>query len=110
MFGGKMEKVAKAVEKGKEAGLLKLAHDKDKTVRLSAIAGMGKIGKDDSFNLLIPMLSEEDPDVRAAAAAALGTMGNEHANAHLRYRLEREKDPNVLSAIKTAITQVGNAQ
>ncbi len=110
MFGGKMEKVAKAVESGKEAVLLKLSRDKDKTVRLSAIAGMGKIGRDDSFNLLVPMLSEEDPDVRAAAAAALGVMKNEHASAHLRYRLEREKDPNVLSAIKTAITQLGGGQ
>ena len=34
-----------------------------------------------------------DPKVRAAATEALGVMKNEHANAHLRYYLEREKDP-----------------
>ena len=82
----KLEKVEKAIEKGKEAALIKLAHDKDEEVKLAAIAGMGKIGKDDSFNAIVPdMLTDEDPKVRAAAAEALGVMKNEHANAHLRY-------------------------
>ena len=48
----KLEKVEKAIEKGKEAALIKLAQDKDEEVRLAAIAGMGKIGKDDSFNFI----------------------------------------------------------
>ena len=50
----KLEKVEKAIEKGKEAALIKLAQDKDEEVRLAAIAGMGKIGKDDSFNFMTP--------------------------------------------------------
>ena len=37
----KLEKVEKAIEKGKEAALIKLAQDKDEEVRLAAIAGMG---------------------------------------------------------------------
>ena len=60
-------------------------------MKLAAIAGMGKIGKDDSFNTIVPDLpTDENPKVRAAAAEALGEMDNEHASAHLRYYLERE--------------------
>ena len=103
----KLEKVEKAIEKGKEAALIKLAHDKDEEVKLAAIAGMGKIGKDDSFNAIVPdMLTDEDPKVRAAAAQALSVMKNEHANAHLRYYLEREKDPAVIAAMRGAIASL----
>ena len=71
----KLEKVEKAIEKGKEAALIKLAQDKDEEVRLAAIAGMGKIGKDDSFNFIVPdMLTNDDPKVRATAAEALGNI------------------------------------
>ncbi len=99
----KLEKVEKDIEKGKESALLKLALDKDHEVRLAAIAGLGKVGKDDSFNALISMLSDEDPAIRAASAEALGVMNNEHADAHLRHHLEHETDETVKRAIKNAI-------
>lgn len=106
----KLEKIQKDIEKGKEAPLIKLAQDKEKEVRLAAIAGMGKVGKDDSFNAIVPaMLIDEDPDIRAAAALALGVMKNSHASAHLRYYLEREKDEKVIAAIKTAISNLGGS-
>ena len=95
----KLEKVEKAIEKGKEAALIKLAHDKDEEVKLAAIAGMGKVGKDDSFNAIVP-------DMLTDAAEALGVMKNEHANAHLRYYLEREKDPAVIAAMRGAIASL----
>ena len=44
-------------------------------MKLAAIAALGKIGKDDSFNIMVPdMLIDDDPDVRIAAALALGEM------------------------------------
>ena len=105
----KLEKVEKAIEKGKEAALIKLAHDKDEEVRLAAIAGMGKIGKDDSSNAIVPdMPTSDDAKIRAAAAEALGVMNNEHASAHLRYYLEREKDATVIAAMKKAISSLSN--
>lgn len=104
----KLDKIQKCIEKGKESPLVKLSADKDKEVRLAAIAGMGKVGKDDSFNAMVPsMLIDEDPDIRCAAAAALGEMKNPHASAHLRYYLERESDEKVKSAIKSAIASLG---
>ena len=91
----KLDKVTKLVEKGKEAPLIKLAGDKDKEVRLAAIEAMGRIGKDDSFNAMVPdMLTDEDPDIRAAAATALGVM---------------EKDEKVVAAMKAAITNLGGS-
>lgn len=107
----KLEKVEKAIEKGKEATLIKLAHDKDEEVKLAAIAGMGKVGKDDSFNAMVPdMLTDSDPKVRAAAAEALGVMQNEHASAHLRYYLEREQDATVIASIKKAISSLNGTE
>ena len=106
----KLDKIAKLVEKGKEAPLIKLAGDKDKETRLAAIEAMGRIGKDDSFNAMVPsMLIDEDPDIRAAAATALGVMKNAHASAHLRYYLEREKDEKVGAALKAAISNLGGS-
>lgn len=107
----KLDKVTKAIEKGKEAALIKLAGDKDEEVKPAAIAGMGKIGKDDSFNIIVPdLLTDENPKVRAASAEALGEMNNEHASAHLRYYLEREKDATVVAAIKKAIAALNKGE
>lgn len=102
----KLAKVEKCIEKGKEAELIKLAQDKHKEVRLAAIAGLGKVGKDDAFNAMIALLTDADPDFRAASVTALGEMGNNHADAHLRHRLELEKDERVLEALKKAIPKL----
>lgn len=107
---GKLDKVAKAVEKGKEAPLIKLMNDKDKEVVLAAIEAAGKIGKDDSFNVLIVQLTSSDAAIRAASAAALGVMGNDHARAHLTHSLENEKDPVVIAALKNSIQSLRNAK
>ena len=37
---GKLEKIEKCVQKGKEDELVKLVHDRDKNVRLAAIAAV----------------------------------------------------------------------
>ena len=100
----KLEKIEKYVEHQKENKLLKLVHDKDQQVRLAAIEGLGKVGKDDGFNALITLIADENGTIRAASARALGELGNEHAVAHLVYRMEHETDQEVISAIKNAIS------
>ena len=100
----KLEKVKKYVESKKEGKLLKLVHDKDQQVRLATIEGLGKVGKDDGFNALITLIADENGTIRAASARALGELGNEHAVAHLVYRMEHETDQEVISAIKNAIS------
>ena len=77
---------------------------KDEQVRLAAIGALGKVSKDDGFNALITLIADDDPKTRAASAKALGELGNEHAVAHLVYRLEHETDPEVVKSMKGAIT------
>ncbi|HIS68757.1 MAG TPA: HEAT repeat domain-containing protein [Candidatus Gallacutalibacter stercoravium] len=102
----KLHKIEKCIEKGKEQELMKLAYHRNKEVRLAAIDGMGKIGKDDSFNQLITMLQNRDADIRKAAAQALGTLKNDHASPHLHYLLDREKDETVKEAIVSALDEL----
>ena len=67
---GKLEKIEKCVQKGKEDELVKLVHDRDKNVRLAAIAGLGRAGKDNACNVLITLLLDDDPEIRSASASA----------------------------------------
>ena len=106
LFGSKTEKIEKAIEKKHESALIAFAHDKDKQTRLSAIIGIGKIGTDEGFNCLIPMLGDADPDVRAASATALGELGNAHAHAHLSFHLKSEQDENVKKALQAALAKI----
>lgn len=99
----KLAKVEKSIQKKKEGELIKLAHDKDQEVRLAAIAGMGQVGGDNSFNNLVTFLRDPNPAIRAAAATSLGLLRDNHADADLRHRLESEKDEQVISAIKSAL-------
>lgn len=102
----KLDKIQKCVDKRKESALIKLAHDKDKEVRLAAIAGMGKIGRDDSMNDLIGMLHDADADIRAACATALGEIKNDHAEAHIQYQLGKEQDEKAQQAMKNALVML----
>ena len=71
------EKIEKCVQKGKEDELVKLVHDRDKNVRLAAIAGLGRAGKDNDCNVLITLLLDDDPEIRSASASALGDLGED---------------------------------
>lgn len=106
MFGNKMTQIDKAVAKKKAAPLIKLAGSKDKQVRLAAITGLGKVETDESFNLMIPLLHDPDPDVRGAAAIALGEMGNAHAKAHLSYHIDKESDAKVKKVMMGALASI----
>ena len=105
----KLEKIEKYVAGHKEEKLVKLAQDRDQAVRLAAIAGLGKVGKDDGFNLLSTLLSDGDPQLRAASTKARGELGNEHATAHLTHRLEHATEAEVAAAIKEAVAALHNA-
>ena len=101
----KLNKVEKCIEKGKDEELVKLAQDKDLEVRLAAIAGLGKMsGKVWASKALISMMTDAEPKVRAACAAAMGELRDDRADTHLRYHLEREKDPQVIEAMEQALS------
>lgn len=103
---GKLQKIEKLILKGKEPELIKLSGDKDKAVRLAAIQGLGKVGKDDSFNALIAEMQDEDSDIRAMCVESLGLLKNSRADTHLRYLLQHEKNGDVIFAAKKALAQL----
>lgn len=58
---------------GAYAALAPLVHDRDRDVRLEAIASLGQLGVPDACQVLVPLL--KNVDVRDGAARALGDLG-----------------------------------
>ncbi len=106
MFESKMAKIEKAVGKGDEKTLIKLAGGKEMEHRLQAIAGLGKTKGDDGFNYLILLLRNQDAVIRTAAAKALGETGNPHAKAHIKAQYKVETDTQAREALSNAAAKI----
>lgn len=101
---GKIEKIEKLAGKGKAEKVLKFFGDKDKEVRLAAIAGVsGMIENEDVRNAIVGLTEDADPDIRKAAITALGTGSGSYVETRLRYCLTHEKDEKVLQAMRDAL-------
>ena len=106
MFGNKEQKLEKLVEKKNAAGIIKLVESKDSVVAMKAIESLGKVPGDDSYNTLITLLRSPQANVRAAAATALGVLGDQKARAHIDHLLTTEKDSVVAEAMKKALSKL----
>ena len=106
LFGSKESKIQKCIEKQNAAPVIKLIGDKDDNVTLQAVAALGKIPGDDSYNVLIALLREKTPSLRAAAVTALAEMGDPKAKAHISHLGKMEKDAVVLEAIHKAVAKL----
>jgi len=109
MFGSKLGKIGKLVDKNNAEKLEALLKDKDMEVVLAAIDGLGKCTGDVAFNALVPLLLSDDAQVRAHAAKALGQMGLPKARTFLLHQRESEKDTAVLAAIEEALKKISVA-
>ena len=108
MFGSKQEKIEKAVAKKRIPELIKFTQDKDMAIVKAAIEGLGKIKEDDSFNALIPFLSNADAQLRAATAEALGQLGNDHAKAFVLHAISIEKDATAKASMEKSVQMLKN--
>lgn len=106
MFGDKLGKVTKAVEKRNAKALVELANHKDQEIKLAAIAGLGVVGGDDASNYLITQLHDAEVPVRIAVAQALGALGDMHTKAHVSAQLSKETDPSVREALSKAMAGI----
>lgn len=103
MFGNKISKIEKAVAKGKGLNLVKFLKDKDESVRLAAIDGIGQLRVNDGTNDLINMLRDPSAQIRSHAASALGAIGDNHAKAHIANAMNGEKDAEVRAVMQEAV-------
>ena len=108
MFGNKMHKVEKAIEKNKGDVLVGLLTDKDEAVRLAAIDVLGKTRSNEGTNSLINLLHDPSAEVRKHAALALGAIGEAHAKAHINFACEKETDPAAKAAMQQAMNMLKN--
>ena len=106
MFGNKMNLVEKAIRKNNASTLVGLCDNKDQEVYLSAIAGLGKVGGEESVNYLVSHLQHTDPKARIAIAHALGTLGDIHTKAFVSEQMSKEEHPEVRKALSTALGQI----
>lgn len=102
----KIRSIEKAIEKKDVRELLDFAVSKDKSIRLKAVDGLGKIGGEGAFNLLVPMLRNNDVDCRTAAAKALGNLGDARALAFIYDRLGREENDSVRTVLLDSMAQL----
>ena len=84
-----------------------LAHD-DARVRLQTVRALAHIGGDDAGMLLLGMVDDPDPDVRAAVATALGALQPDRAVKSLLERLETEEEQKVEVQIVRALGALGD--
>lgn len=84
-----------------------LAHD-DARVRLQTVRALAHIGGDDAGMLLLGMVDDPDPDVRAAVATALGALEPDRAVKSLLERLEAEEEQKVEVQIVRALGALGD--
>ena len=108
MFGNKTAKINKAIDKGKVDVLIGLVHDKDESVRVAAIDGLGKVKSADGVNSLVNLLHDTSAEVRRHAALALGAIGEAHAKAHINFACEKETDPAAKAAMQQAMNMLKN--
>lgn len=103
MFGNKLAKIDKLVEKKNGDALAALAIGQKQEIRLKAIAGMGQVGGDSCYNVLVTCLRDADPQVRSAAAVSLAQVGDHRGRGHLEHQLKTESDPQVREALRKAL-------
>lgn len=108
IFGDKMKQVERATDKRKSKKLIELAQCKKTDVQLAAIRGLGKAGGEDAVNFLVTQLRNISPEFRAAAATALGDIGDPHAKAHIHGALKFEKDAATVQAMHAALAKIAD--
>lgn len=102
----KFEKFEKLAAKGKGAAIARFIKSKDTEVVMDAINALGKCGGEDAINALTGLANGAAKPLRIAAIKALGGCGGAYNSTLLADDLKKEKDPEVLEAIKTALGEI----
>lgn len=106
MFGSPESKIEKLVQKKNASGLVKLLSSKDESIRVMAIKALGKVPSEDTFNSLTALMRNPSAAIRAAAAEALGMLGDAKARAFIEHAAATEQDDTVKAAIREALSKL----
>lgn len=107
-----LAKVEKLVEKKKWEKLKDKFLYGDDEMRLALATACGASDTDESCNILISLLHDEDAQVQLMAVKSLGKIGDDHATAQLQWLLSQtgEDKKELTEAIHEAIKHVKNKQ
>lgn len=94
-----------ALARTRRALLSKLS-DSASSVRQRAVTSLGLQGPGDGTLAIARLLEDPEPDVRAAAAVALGRLGDPKARAALQRAIEGQNEGNVTRAMLGALARV----
>jgi len=86
--------------------LLSKLSDSASAVREKAVTSLGLQGPGDGTLAIARLLEDPEPDVRAAAAVALGRLGDPKARAALKRAIEGQNEGNVTRAMLGALARV----
>ncbi|WP_434380546.1 HEAT repeat domain-containing protein [Melittangium boletus] len=75
-------------------------------LRLTAMASLQRRVGVDALPALLPVLDDDNPQVRAPTARAIGRMGGATARGALEQRLAQEEQPEVREALQQALSDV----
>ena len=104
-------KLIKAITAGKFGLVDKSLLSKDKEVIFTTMRILGELRVDKYVDPIAQVVCDAaDPDFRKTAAESLGLMKNTRALFQLIKRMEIEKDPAVLAAIKDAVRAIHNKE
>jgi HEAT repeat protein len=80
----------------------------DKRVLAAVVYALSRLGDDQHLNHLGPLLFDQEPEVRAAAAMVMGRIGNRSAIPPLTSRLSEEQDPMVELQLVESLALLGD--
>lgn len=102
-----MANIQRCIEKKKVNPLIRIIKkSKNKSDRIAAILGLGKIHDASGFSELVFYLNDPDTEIRRAVAQALADLGDGHAKAHLDFAWKKEEDPITAEALHQAMISI----
>ena len=99
----KLKDIEKAVARKRLETLKAYAQSTDVSVRTAAIDGIAKVGGGEAFNALVIQLSCSNPEIRIAAAKAIGELGDQRGRTYLLHFMESDHASRVRSAMTSAL-------
>lgn len=109
MFGGGSDHFVKMAEKGKWDSLNKKLNGANKQTRLEIAEACSHSSDDESMNILVRLLTDDEPDVQMQAVKSLGISGRPSAKSHLswlRDQLPAQGREEIKQAIKEAFAAI----